>query len=74
MPANGEKVEQRAVTLYPSDWATVEAADNADAGVSATLRRIIREWQEYQEQDRILTEHLRQHKAAAREAWQRGAV
>jgi len=37
-------VEARAVSLYPSDWAIIEQADTASAGVSATLRRIVREW------------------------------
>ena len=37
-------VEGRNVSLYPSDWAIVEQADIGAAGLSATLRRIIREW------------------------------
>lgn len=40
------KTERRAVTLYPSDWQIIEEADTASAGVSATLRRIVREWHE----------------------------
>jgi hypothetical protein len=38
------KAERRTVTLYPQDWATIERADTNSAGISATLRRIIREW------------------------------
>jgi len=30
--------------MYPSDWLLVETADIGNAGVSATLRRIVREW------------------------------
>jgi hypothetical protein len=33
-----------AIYLYPQDIAIVQAADKSSAGVSATLRRIIREW------------------------------
>jgi hypothetical protein len=39
-----EQAERRTVTLYPRDWAIVLEADKSSAGVSATLRRIIREW------------------------------
>lgn len=41
---HSEKVEGRNVSLYPSDWLIVETADIGRAGVSATLRRIVREW------------------------------
>ena len=40
----GELTEIRAVSMYPSDWTIVTDADTGDAGVSATLRRIVREW------------------------------
>ena len=36
--------EGRNVSMYPSDWAVVESADKFDAGISATLRMIVREW------------------------------
>ena len=35
------------VSLYPSDWAIVDEADTYDAGRSATIRRIIREWDDW---------------------------
>lgn len=39
-----ERVEAGNVSLYPGDWAIIDAADTGDAGRSATLRRIVREW------------------------------
>lgn len=39
-----QKVEPRNVSLYPSDWKIIDSADTNDAGTSATLRRIVREW------------------------------
>ena len=39
-----QKVEPRNVSLYPSDWKIIDGADANDAGTSATLRRIVREW------------------------------
>jgi len=39
-----EQAERRTITMYPRDWAIVEEADTASAGVSPTVRRIVREW------------------------------
>lgn len=39
-----ERVEPQNVSLYPTDWQIVDSADVGQAGRSATLRRIIREW------------------------------
>jgi len=41
-----EKAQALAFTLYTQDIAIIDAADTNDAGRSATLRRIIREWDE----------------------------
>lgn len=38
------RTEPRTVSLYPGDWEIVDSADIGDAGTSATLRRIVREW------------------------------
>ena len=45
-----ERVEPQNVTLYPSDWAIVDEADDKGQGRSAALRRIVREWQERREE------------------------
>jgi len=37
-------VEAKNVSMYPRDWTIVTEADLSDAGISATLRRIVREW------------------------------
>ena len=42
-----DRVEAANVSLYPSDWSIIDAADINRAGRSATLRRIIREWNEW---------------------------
>jgi len=43
-------VEVRTVSLYPEDWLEVETlARVSGAGISAALRRIIREWRELRE-------------------------
>ena len=42
------KVDVRAVSMYPADWSIVEAADQGDDNLSATLRHIVREWAEWQ--------------------------
>jgi len=45
----------RGVSLYPSDWAIVDDADTYDAGRSATLRKIIREWDDWRQRRMIDT-------------------
>lgn len=40
-------VEARNVSMYPRDWNIVDSADKSDAGTSATLRKIVREWHEF---------------------------
>jgi len=45
---NNERVEARNVSMYAADWKIVETADKSNAGISATLRRIVREWREQQ--------------------------
>jgi len=35
----------KTISMYPSDWKIVQDADIGNAGISATLRRIISEWQ-----------------------------
>jgi len=42
-----DRVAPGNVSLYPSDWDIVDAADTNRAGRSATLRKIIREWNEW---------------------------
>jgi len=37
-------IERRSVSLDTTDWTIIEGADHSDSGVSATLRRIVREW------------------------------
>jgi len=44
-----EKAQAIAVTLYPQDIKIVDGADTYDAGRSATLRRIIREWNDWRQ-------------------------
>ena len=51
-----ERVEPGNVSLYPSDWEIIDAADTGDAGRSATLRRIIREWAETHQPARTLVD------------------
>jgi hypothetical protein len=43
-----ELVESRAVTMYPSDWATVDShAKDMGLNTSSSLRFIIREWRQF---------------------------
>ena len=35
------------ISMYDSDWAIVDDADQFDAGRSATLRKIVRQWSEW---------------------------
>ena len=42
-----EKAQALAFTLYTQDIAIIDGADTYDAGRSATLRRIIREWDDW---------------------------
>jgi len=37
-------VQARNVSMYAQDWEIVDAADQFDVGVSATLRKIVRQW------------------------------
>ena len=41
---DSERTEKRAISMYPSDWHKVDESDEYDAGTSASLRRIVREW------------------------------
>ena len=50
-----EKAQAIAVTLYPQDIKIVDGADTNDAGRSATLRRIIREWDDWRRRTLIDT-------------------
>jgi len=43
------RVEPRNISMYPSDWRIVDDSDTGDAGTSAALRRIVREWKKFQE-------------------------
>lgn len=52
-----ERVEDRSVSMYPSDWKIVEAADISGSGVSAAMRAIVRQWQKYIKAERHLAEH-----------------
>lgn len=48
--SNQEQVEVRTVSLYPEDWLEVDTlARVSGTGVSAAMRRIIREWRELRE-------------------------
>lgn len=50
MAESNEQVEVRTVSLYPEDWLEVDTlAKVSGAGVSAAMRRIIREWRELRE-------------------------
>jgi len=42
-----EKAQALAFTLYTQDIAIIDGADTNDAGRSATLRKIIREWDDW---------------------------
>ena len=55
--------ENRNVSMYPSDWQIVEDADIGDAGVSASLRRIVREWYAAQERAERLTDERAEYNA-----------
>jgi hypothetical protein len=44
------------VTLYDADIAIVDGADHGSAGRSATIRRIIREWAQLREPERMLVD------------------
>ena len=50
-----EYTEAGNVSLYPSDWAIVDEVDTYDAGRSATLRRIIREWDDWRQRRMVDT-------------------
>jgi len=50
-----EKAQAIAVTLYPQDIKIVDDADTYDAGRSATLRRIIREWDDWRQRRMVDT-------------------
>ena len=39
-----EQLVRRNISLYASDWEIVRGADFASSGISASLRRIVREW------------------------------
>lgn len=39
-----KRAEPRTVTMYAADWKIVENADVSSSGISAALRRIVREW------------------------------
>ena len=54
MAQTNDRVEACNVSLYPSDIAIIDAADTNDAGRSATLRRIVREWAAAQHPARTL--------------------
>ena len=41
-------VSARNVSMYPQDWDIVDDADEFDVGTSATLRKIVRQWNEWQ--------------------------
>ena len=52
MPENGnnnDKVEPRNVTMYPLEWATVDAyaKEMGYGSTSAGLRRIVNEWKQF---------------------------
>jgi len=38
------------ISMYDRDWAIVDSADQFDAGRSATLRKIVRQWAEWRKQ------------------------
>lgn len=42
-----EKAQIIAISVYAEDLGIIDAADTNDAGRSATLRRIIREWEDW---------------------------
>jgi len=44
-----ERTEAGNVSLYPDDWAIIDQADTNDAGRSATLRLIVREWNDWRQ-------------------------
>jgi len=44
-----ERTEARNVSMYPVDWAIVDAQDINSAGTSATLRTIVRQWNEWKD-------------------------
>ena len=50
-----EKAQALAFTLYAEDIAIIDDADTNDAGRSATLRRIIREWDDWRRRTLIDT-------------------
>jgi len=50
-----EKAQALAFTLYAEDIAIIDDADTNDAGRSATLRRIIREWDDWRQRRMVDT-------------------
>lgn len=50
-----ERTQPIAVTLYLQDLDIIDQADTNDAGRSATLRRIIREWDKMRQPVRART-------------------
>ena len=62
-----ERVEIRGVSMYPSDWETVEAFARAEGrSVSDALRRIVKQWLATQrERARLAADALCDEEAAA---------
>ena len=45
-----DTIERRSVSMYPAEWAVVDAkAQELDGNVSLTMRLIVREWEDLQE-------------------------
>jgi len=55
MNEKSQRVEAANVSLYPEDWEIVDNADTGRAGRSATLRRIIREWDDWRQRRMVDT-------------------
>ena len=66
--AQRETVVGRNVSLYPTDWQTIEAADLSGSGVSAALRLIVRQWKQYNLAERALAETAHQYAATLADA------
>jgi hypothetical protein len=53
-----EKVEVRAVSMYPEDWTEVEVlARTQRLSISGALRRIVQEWRDLHEPTPVAKEH-----------------
>jgi hypothetical protein len=53
-----EKVEVRAVSMYPEDWAEVEVlARTQRLSISGALRKIVQEWRDLREPTSVAKEH-----------------